>query len=46
MEKKKLTTAAGVPVPDNDNAATPRLRSPMLLRDTWYSALPKVRMIY
>jgi len=37
MEKrKKLTTAAGAPVPDNDNAMTAGPRGPMLLQDVWY----------
>jgi len=34
--KKKLTTAAGAPVPDNDNAITAGPRGPMLLQDVWY----------
>jgi len=36
MSKKKLTTAAGAPVPDNDNAMTAGPRGPMLLQDVWY----------
>jgi catalase len=35
-EKKKLTTAAGAPVPENDNAMTAGPRGPMLLQDVWY----------
>ena len=35
-EKKKLTTAAGAPVPENQNAMTAGPRGPMLLQDTWY----------
>jgi catalase len=37
MEKrKKLTTAAGAPVPDNQNAITAGPRGPMLMQDVWY----------
>ena len=36
MEKKKLTTAAGAPVADNQNVATAGRRGPMLLRDVWF----------
>jgi len=37
MEKKsKLTTAAGAPVADNQNAMTAGPRGPMLLQDVWY----------
>lgn len=36
MEKKKLTTAAGAPVADNNNVATAGKRGPMLLQDVWY----------
>ncbi len=36
MEKKKLTTAAGAPVADNQNALTAGPRGPMLLQDVWY----------
>ena len=32
----KLTTAAGAPVPDNQNAKTAGPRGPMLLEDVWY----------
>jgi len=32
----KLTTAAGAPVPENDNALTAGPRGPMLLQDVWY----------
>lgn len=35
-DKKKLTTAAGAPVPENDNAMTAGPRGPMLLQDVWY----------
>jgi catalase len=35
-KKKKLTTAAGAPVPDNDNVVTAGPRGPMLLQDVWY----------
>ncbi len=35
-EKKKLTTAAGAPVPENENAITAGPRGPMLLQDVWY----------
>ncbi len=35
-EKKKLTTAAGAPVPDNQNVMTAGRRGPMLLQDIWY----------
>ncbi len=34
--KKKLTTAAGAPVPDSMNAMTAGPRGPMLLQDVWY----------
>ncbi len=34
--KKKLTTNAGAPVPDNQNAMTAGKRGPMLLQDVWY----------
>ena len=34
--KKKLTTAAGAPVPDNQNVMTAGPRGPMLLQDVWY----------
>ena len=33
---KKLTTAAGAPVPDNQNAMTAGPRGPMLLQDVWF----------
>ena len=33
--KKKLTTAAGAPVPDNQNTLTAGLRGPVLLQDVW-----------
>ncbi len=32
---KKLTTAAGAPVPDNQNSLTAGLRGPVLLQDVW-----------
>jgi len=35
-DKKKLTTAAGAPVPDNQNAMTAGPRGPMLMQDVWY----------
>ncbi len=35
-DKKKLTTVAGAPVPDNQNAVTAGPRGPMLLQDVWY----------
>jgi catalase len=34
--KKKLTTVAGAPVPDNQNAVTAGPRGPMLLQDVWF----------
>ncbi len=33
---KKLTTAAGAPVPDNQNVLTAGQRGPMLLQDVWF----------
>lgn len=33
---KKLTTVAGAPVPDNQNAMTAGPRGPMLLQDVWF----------
>ncbi|MHB1154647.1 MAG: catalase [Eubacteriales bacterium] len=35
-EKKKLTTAAGAPVADNQDSMTAGPRGPMLLQDVWY----------
>lgn len=35
-EEKKLTTAAGAPVSDNQNAMTAGPRGPMLLQDIWF----------
>ncbi|GAN34931.1 MAG: catalase [Candidatus Brocadia sp. AMX2] len=35
-EKKKLTTNAGAPVPDNQNVMTAGPRGPMLLQDVWF----------
>lgn len=35
-KKTKLTTAAGAPVPDNQNAITAGPRGPMLMQDVWY----------
>ena len=35
-KKKKLTTNAGAPVPDNQNVMTAGKRGPMLLQDVWY----------
>ncbi len=34
--KEKLTTVAGAPVDDNQNAMTAGPRGPMLLQDTWF----------
>ena len=34
-DKKKLTTAAGAPVPDNQNVVTAGPRGPILLQDIW-----------
>jgi catalase len=34
--KNKLTTAAGTPVPDNQNVMTAGPRGPMLMQDAWY----------
>ncbi|NLC27681.1 MAG: catalase [Campylobacteraceae bacterium] len=34
--KKKLTTAVGAPVADNNNSLTAGPRGPMLLQDVWY----------
>ncbi|MBN2048890.1 MAG: catalase [Spirochaetales bacterium] len=36
MAKKKLTTAAGAPVADNQNIMTAGPRGPALLQDVWY----------
>ena len=35
-EKKKLTTNAGAPVPDNQDIVTAGPRGPQLLQDVWY----------
>lgn len=35
-DKKKLTTNAGAPVPNNQNVMTAGKRGPMLLQDVWY----------
>ena len=35
-DKKKLTTAGGAPVPDNQNVITAGPRGPMLLQDVWF----------
>jgi catalase len=35
-DKKKLTTAGGAPVVDNQNAMTAGPRGPMLLQDVWF----------
>lgn len=35
-KKKRLTTAAGAPVPDNQNVLTAGPRGPMLLQDVWF----------
>jgi catalase len=32
----KLTTAAGAPIPDNQNAITAGPRGPMMMQDVWY----------
>jgi catalase len=34
-EKRRLTTAAGAPVPDNQNAVTAGPRGPILMQDIW-----------
>src|SRR5699024_8063501 len=34
-DKKKLTTAAGAPVPDKHNSKTAGTRGPVLLEDLW-----------
>ena len=36
MENKKLTSASGAPVADNQNVATAGRRGPMLLQDVWF----------
>ncbi|SNS19725.1 catalase [Humidesulfovibrio mexicanus] len=36
MVKKKLTTNAGAPVPDNQNVLTAGSRGPQLLQDVWF----------
>lgn len=36
MDEKKLTTVAGAPVVDNQNAMTAGPRGPMLLQDVWF----------
>ena len=33
---KKLTTNAGAPVPDNQNAMTAGPRGPLLMQDVWF----------
>ena len=49
----KLTTAAGAPVPDNQNVQTAGPRGPMLLQDVWFleklahfdrEVIPELRM--
>ncbi len=35
-KKKKLTTNAGAPVPDNQNVLTAGPRGPQLLQDVWF----------
>jgi len=35
-QSKKLTTAVGAPVPDNQNVMTAGPRGPMLLQDVWF----------
>jgi len=42
-KKKKLTTAAGVPVPDNQNAITAGPRGPMLMQDVLYQEQPEYK---
>ena len=34
-DKKKLTTAFGAPVPDNNNSMTAGKRGPVLMQDVW-----------
>lgn len=36
MNKKKLTTVAGAPVPNNQDAMTAGPRGPMVLQDVWF----------
>lgn len=36
MENKKLTSASGAPIADNQNVATAGRRGPMLLQDVWF----------
>jgi catalase len=36
MTQRKLTTAAGAPVPDNQNVITAGPRGPQLLQDVWF----------
>ncbi len=36
MSQKRLTTAAGAPVPDNQNTMTAGRRGPALLQDVWF----------
>ena len=36
MDTKKLTSASGAPVADNQNVATAGKRGPMLLQDVWF----------
>jgi catalase len=43
MEKKKLATAAGATVPDNQNAITAGPGGPMLLQDVWYISTSESR---
>ncbi len=35
-ERKRITTAAGAPVPDNENLLTAGPRGPQLLQDVWF----------
>ena len=35
-DERKLTTTAGVPVPDNQNVMTAGRRGPQLLQDVWF----------
>lgn len=36
MGKKKMTTASGRPVADNQNVQTAGQRGPMLIQDPWF----------
>jgi catalase len=43
MEKNKLTTAAGAPVPDNQYAITAGPGGLMLLQDVWYISTSEIK---